>query len=51
MQNLEEEADGEPVETPACPACGGEGLPLGILGRLAWFRCRDCGTEFSLTQS
>lgn len=29
-----------------CPACGGEGVELGTLGRLNWKRCRDCGMEF-----
>jgi len=32
---------------PACPACGGPGVPLGRLGRLIWWRCRDCGIDFS----
>ena len=28
---------------PTCPCCAGHGVPLGALGRLHWFRCRDCG--------
>jgi hypothetical protein len=32
-----------------CPACEGEGVSMGSLGRTEWFRCRDCGIEFSLT--
>ena len=32
-----------------CPMCGTEDLEfLGILGRLAWFRCRLCGDTFSV---
>ncbi len=30
-----------------CPLCGGEGVSLGGLGNLAWYRCRDCGIEFN----
>ncbi|MBN8489816.1 MAG: helix-turn-helix domain-containing protein [Burkholderiales bacterium] len=26
---------------PPCPCCAGYGVPLGTLGRLHWFRCRD----------
>jgi hypothetical protein len=40
-------ADTEAVEPPACPACGGPGVPLGALGRRAHFRCRNCGIDFS----
>jgi hypothetical protein len=29
-----------------CPCCGGPGVELGTLGRLEWFRCRDCGMDF-----
>lgn len=32
---------------PHCPVCSGDGVPLGTLGRLRWFRCRDCGMNFS----
>jgi hypothetical protein len=36
------------IEPPACPVCpSGEGVLLGTLGPLAWFRCRDCGIEFN----
>lgn len=34
-------------EYPYCPSCGGVGFWLGQLGILTWFRCRDCGGEFS----
>ncbi len=30
-----------------CPLCAGDGVLLGTLGRLRWFRCRDCGMNFS----
>lgn len=32
---------------PACPVCPGRGMPLGQLGRLRWYCCRDCGIDFS----
>ncbi|WP_265942138.1 hypothetical protein [Dechloromonas sp. A34] len=32
---------------PQCPVCAGDGVPLGTLGRLRWFRYRDCGMNFS----
>jgi tRNA(Ile2) C34 agmatinyltransferase TiaS len=31
---------------PQCPACGGEGVLLGQLGELIYFRCRRCGSDF-----
>lgn len=34
-------------ENPTCPVCGGPGVPLGILGRLEHFRCRNCGADFN----
>lgn len=30
-----------------CPCCDGTGEPLGSLGTLRWFRCRDCGAQYS----
>jgi tRNA(Ile2) C34 agmatinyltransferase TiaS len=39
----DEEYDGD---VDYCPACGGEGGYLGELGIVAWFRCRQCGSEF-----
>ena len=30
-----------------CPMCGGEGILLGALRALRWFRCRACGIEWS----
>lgn len=29
-----------------CPQCGGPGNLLGVLGKYANFRCRDCGSVF-----
>jgi hypothetical protein len=31
----------------SCPICPGHGVPLGTLGRLRWYRCRDCGMDFN----
>jgi tRNA(Ile2) C34 agmatinyltransferase TiaS len=28
-----------------CAACGGECYPLGTLGTLRWYRCRNCGLD------
>ena len=30
-----------------CPECGGQGGFLGLLGRKAHFRCRQCGIDFN----
>ena len=40
--------EGAVVERYPCPRdyCNGEGHLLGVLGRLAHYRCRACGTEF-----
>lgn len=35
------------VGDAACPQCGGEGTPLGGLGNLMHYRCRQCGWDFS----
>ena len=29
-----------------CPVCEGESSPLGSLGFISYYRCRDCGTTF-----
>jgi|GEM_PF-515431 len=34
-------------EAPICPMCGGIGMPLGTLGDLDWWRCRQCGMDFN----
>ena len=33
--------------SPHYPVCAGDGVPLGTLGHLCWFRCRDCGMTYS----
>ena len=30
-------------ESMECPACGGEAYPMGRLGKMLHYRCRDCG--------
>jgi tRNA(Ile2) C34 agmatinyltransferase TiaS len=37
-------------EPPACRVCGGELYVLGALGKRMWFRCQNCGMEFSSRQ-
>lgn len=29
-----------------CPMCYGTGESLGTLGKLMWYRCRQCGWNF-----
>lgn len=39
---------------PICQSntpCQGPGTLLGQLGSLVWFRCRNCGYEFSIPAS
>lgn len=43
----EELRNEDSLEFVFCPACEGPGMELGSLGRLKWFRCRDCGIEFN----
>jgi len=31
-----------------CPLCSGQGTLLGILGRIEWARCRNCGADFQV---
>ena len=35
------------ADPPECPCCTGAGMPLGCLGRMTWYRCRRCGTDFN----
>jgi hypothetical protein len=37
----------EEDEAASCPQCAGPGVPLGQLGNLMHYRCRDCGAGFS----
>lgn len=34
-----------------CPCCDGDSTFLGALGSRNHFRCRDCGIDFSATES
>ena len=34
------------MDNPECPFCGGPGVFLGNLGKIAHFRCRNCGINF-----
>jgi hypothetical protein len=36
-----------PSPSTSCPVCGGQGGYLGQLGKLHYFRCIQCGMEFS----
>ena len=31
-----------------CPMCDAVNEPMGELGSLIWYRCRDCGAEYSV---
>jgi len=33
-------------ELTNCSICEGELLPLGALGNIEYFRCRNCGAQF-----
>jgi rubredoxin len=34
-------------EWAACPQCSGQAFPMGDLGDLRHYRCRQCGWEFA----
>ena len=34
-----------------CPSCFGLGNPLGVLGDTDWYRCQDCGTDFTASEA
>lgn len=44
-----EETTMNPMQNPSCPQCGGTGAYLGNLGVWQYFRCIQCGWEFSPT--
>jgi hypothetical protein len=44
---MERAVAAEAAEAATCPACDGEGAPLGALGSLTYYRCRACGMDFS----
>lgn len=31
---------------PRCPECDGPGVYMGSLGKVDWYRCRNCGADF-----
>ena len=35
------------TNTAECPLCGGVGKEMGVLAEREWFRCQDCGFDFS----
>jgi rubredoxin len=38
---------GETPMNETCPICNGPGEFMGLLGEAYYFRCRDCGWQFS----
>lgn len=38
-------------DLPVCEMCKGPGVLLGRLGSITWFRCRNCGWEFTNEQA
>jgi len=40
-----------PEEDPECPMCHGPGTPLGALGARQYYRCRNCGMDWSEPRS
>jgi predicted Zn-ribbon and HTH transcriptional regulator len=40
------DSDESNFDIPQCPACGGSPNLLGNLGKVTWWRCRDCGIEY-----
>ena len=30
-----------------CTICDGQALPLGQVGKVSYFKCRDCGMDFA----
>jgi hypothetical protein len=43
---VDEDIHAEP-DPDWCDACGGLAVPMGILGNLQHFRCRNCGSVVS----
>ena len=35
------------TDTATCTECGGQGYALGYLGSVEWFKCRDCGHQYT----
>jgi len=38
------------MEEEYCPICDGVGEPIGNLGSLVWYRCRQCGMYFNVKE-
>lgn len=47
MPTVKFEADDH--DGPTCPTCGGPVVYMGELGDVIHFRCRNCGSECSIT--
>ncbi len=44
--DLQPHEEAEDHDGPWCPFCNGQGEPLGTLGDLEHYRCRNCGAQF-----
>lgn len=44
--NAEDPTDPEPITT-FCPICDAENGPMGQLGNLVHYRCRQCGMDYN----
>ena len=47
IDNIDEVEDEDEPQIHHCPMCDGPGTIMGALGNKLWFRCRDCGIDFS----
>jgi hypothetical protein len=47
FEDDDDEDDDGMGEYTTCPTCGGECFELGRLGRMAYYRCRQCGMDVS----
>lgn len=36
---------------PTCPNCGGSGASMGMIGRVMHYRCRNCGSNYSINMA
>lgn len=41
-------ADAVATGAPPCPACGGQGTPIGLVNGQMQYRCMNCGNNYSL---
>lgn len=49
-EELAEEEQWYEDHMPPCPTCGGSSEPLGALGGLLHYRCKNCGIDFHQTE-